>query len=42
LGIAERTADTHVGNILKKLGLSSRAEVAAWVDNDNPSVASAR
>ncbi len=29
LGIAKRTVDTHVDNILKKLGLSSRAEVAA-------------
>jgi len=30
LVIAERTADTHVTNILNKLGLSSRAQVAAW------------
>jgi DNA-binding NarL/FixJ family response regulator len=29
--IAERTADTHVQNILAKLGLSTRAQVAAWV-----------
>jgi len=28
--MAERTADTHVSNILRKLGLASRAEVAAW------------
>jgi hypothetical protein len=31
LGIAERTADTHVGNVLNKLGMSSRAQIAAWV-----------
>jgi DNA-binding NarL/FixJ family response regulator len=28
--ISERTADRHVSNILETLGLSSRAEVAAW------------
>jgi predicted ATPase/DNA-binding SARP family transcriptional activator/DNA-binding CsgD family transcriptional regulator len=31
LGIAERTADTHVANILAKLGLHSRADVATWL-----------
>jgi predicted ATPase/DNA-binding SARP family transcriptional activator/DNA-binding CsgD family transcriptional regulator len=31
LGIAQRTADTHVSRILHKLGLSSRTELAAWV-----------
>ena len=30
LVISERTADTHVGNILGKLGLATRAQVAAW------------
>jgi non-specific serine/threonine protein kinase len=30
LFISERTADTHVQNILNKLGFSSRAQVAAW------------
>jgi DNA-binding NarL/FixJ family response regulator len=30
LVISERTADTHVQNILGKLGLKSRAQVAAW------------
>jgi len=30
LTIAERTADTHVSNILTKLGLTPRAQVAAW------------
>ncbi len=31
LVIGERTAQTHVGNILSKLGLSTRAQIAAWV-----------
>jgi DNA-binding NarL/FixJ family response regulator len=31
LVIAPRTADTHVGHILDKLGLHSRAQIAAWV-----------
>lgn len=30
LFIAERTVDTHVEHILKKLGLRSRTQVAAW------------
>jgi non-specific serine/threonine protein kinase len=30
LVIAERTADTHVSNILGKLGLETRAQIAAW------------
>ena len=30
LVIAERTAETHARNIREKLGLSSRAQVAAW------------
>jgi predicted ATPase/DNA-binding CsgD family transcriptional regulator len=30
LVISERTADRHVSNILGKLGLSTRAQVAAW------------
>jgi predicted ATPase/DNA-binding SARP family transcriptional activator/DNA-binding CsgD family transcriptional regulator len=29
LGLSRRTADTHVGHILRKLGLTSRAQVAA-------------
>jgi predicted ATPase/DNA-binding CsgD family transcriptional regulator len=29
--ISERTADAHLAKILKKLGFSSRAQVAAWV-----------
>jgi DNA-binding CsgD family transcriptional regulator len=31
LVISERTATTHVANILSKLGFSSRAQVAGWV-----------
>lgn len=30
LGIAEKTAEVHVHNIMGKLGASSRAEVAVW------------
>jgi non-specific serine/threonine protein kinase len=28
--VGERTVETHVENILSKLGLSSRREVVAW------------
>ena len=31
LVIAPRTADNHVQHIFDKLGVSSRAQVAAWV-----------
>jgi DNA-binding NarL/FixJ family response regulator len=31
LVISERTAETHVGNILNKLDFTSRAQIAAWV-----------
>jgi DNA-binding CsgD family transcriptional regulator len=30
LSISERTAGNHVANILKKLGLRSRAQIASW------------
>jgi DNA-binding CsgD family transcriptional regulator len=30
LGISERTAGNHVGRILGKLRLRSRAQIAAW------------
>jgi DNA-binding NarL/FixJ family response regulator len=30
LGISERTARTHVSNILRKLGLTSRTQAALW------------
>jgi predicted ATPase/DNA-binding CsgD family transcriptional regulator len=35
LFISDRTAATHVGNILNKLGLNSRAQVATWVASSN-------
>ncbi|MGW4351261.1 ATP-binding protein [Nocardia sp. NPDC004582] len=35
LGIAERTAEVHVHNIVNKLGASGRAEVAAWFATDH-------
>jgi DNA-binding NarL/FixJ family response regulator len=31
LVVSERTIDTHVSHILRKLGLGSRAQIAAWV-----------
>jgi non-specific serine/threonine protein kinase len=31
LVVGNRTAQTHVANILRKLGCTSRAQVAAWV-----------
>ena len=31
LSISERTAATHVGRILKKLGFGSRSQLAAWI-----------
>ena len=37
LHISERTADTHVQNILVKLGARRRAQIAAWVAEQNRS-----
>jgi predicted ATPase/DNA-binding SARP family transcriptional activator/DNA-binding CsgD family transcriptional regulator len=34
LGMAGRTVDTHVGRILKKLGVHVRLEVASWVQRN--------
>jgi DNA-binding NarL/FixJ family response regulator len=34
LYISPRTAAVHVSNILSKLGMSSRTEVAAWAVRD--------
>jgi DNA-binding CsgD family transcriptional regulator len=36
LGISQRTAETHVANILNKLGLASRAQVAARFTEHGP------
>jgi DNA-binding NarL/FixJ family response regulator len=30
--LSERTVENHISNILKKLKLSSRSEVAAWME----------
>jgi predicted ATPase/DNA-binding CsgD family transcriptional regulator len=38
LVIAERTAEMHVSNVLAKLGLTSRAQVAAWAADQLPRV----
>ena len=31
LVVSERTVETHVGNILNKLGFTKRAEIRKWV-----------
>ena len=36
LTISERTVDNHVANILKKLGLRSRAQITGWTNPDGP------
>jgi DNA-binding NarL/FixJ family response regulator len=36
LVVSERTVDTHVSHILRKLGLVSRAQIAAWVVQHQP------
>ena len=39
LVISQRTADRHVSNILDKLGLVHRAQVAAWAVEQGVSAA---
>jgi DNA-binding NarL/FixJ family response regulator len=36
LSLSERTVENHVRNIFRKLNLSSRSEVAAWVEAQRP------
>ena len=36
LGISEKTAEIHVSNLMSKLGVPSRAGVAAWVAGRSP------
>jgi DNA-binding CsgD family transcriptional regulator len=36
LVISERTVDRHVENVLRKLGFSSRAQIAAWASTNAP------
>lgn len=36
LGLAERTVDTHVSNILRKLRLTTRGQVAGLIGNSEP------
>jgi len=38
LMISERTVDSHVLNILNKLGIQSRTEIASWVTRHQDSV----
>ena len=33
--ISQRTAEGHVAKIMDKLGVSSRAQVAAWVTEES-------
>ena len=39
LVLGERTIETYVGNILSKLGFTSRAQIAAWVVENGLSTA---
>jgi FixJ family two-component response regulator len=38
LHLSERTAENHIKNILDKLGLDSRAQIAAWTVGGRPSL----
>jgi len=37
LVVAPRTAETHIENILQKLGFRSRAQIASWTTAQNSS-----
>ena len=41
LGISKRTADAHAEHIMTKLGVHSRAQVAAWVERNRAASAGA-
>jgi pimeloyl-ACP methyl ester carboxylesterase/DNA-binding CsgD family transcriptional regulator len=41
LSVAPRTAESHVENIRRKLGVRSRAQIAAWVTENPPSTPAA-
>ena len=36
LGLSVRTAENHVLNVMNKLGLDNRAQVAAWFTRSRP------
>ncbi len=38
LGVAERTVEFHVSNVLEKLGVGSRVEAALWAKEHGPGV----
>jgi len=42
LVVSERTAESHILNILNKLGFNSRSQIAAWAAAHQPSVAAPR
>ena len=38
LSISANTANNHLASILRKLGIGSRAQIAAWVTQQRPSL----
>jgi len=37
LAISERTAERHLGNVRVRMGVTSRAQIAAWAVEHRPS-----